>query len=37
MFYHGVNPIISGNRYSITIWVGMEVKNMSTNSIKHDW
>lgn len=25
MFYHGVNPILSGNRYSITIWAGIDI------------
>jgi Rps23 Pro-64 3,4-dihydroxylase Tpa1-like proline 4-hydroxylase len=27
MFYHGVKPILSGNRYSIIIWVGLDLSD----------
>jgi predicted 2-oxoglutarate/Fe(II)-dependent dioxygenase YbiX len=37
MFYHGVNPILSGNRYSLTVWAGIDINNISGKKINHEW
>lgn len=37
MFYHGVNPILSGNRYSITVWAGIDINKVTNNEINHEW
>lgn len=36
MFYHGVNPILSGNRYNIIIWAGIDVNKLSNGEINHE-
>lgn len=37
MFYHGVTPITVGNRYSITVWAGIDINKFSNEEINYEW
>jgi len=37
MFYHGVTPITSGNRYSITVWTGIDINSISNKEITYEY